>query len=83
MSTKSTLHYQEEQFHLYEECFEESGDAYLELEQADFSVERINGNSRITVQIPLAVWNKIVELGPREAKKFEFRPIPINLGKTE
>lgn len=63
MSTKSTIEYShdlEMVFHFYHECFEDDC-VYLELrgEAAQFEA----GPNRVTVRIPLAIWEIIRRKG--------------------
>ena len=57
MSTKSSLAYGDN-FHLYQECFDEEN-VYLELESVEFEASR----DRVTVSIPVAIWEVIRAYG--------------------
>ena len=54
MSTKSSIAYYPDKFHLYHECLDDTN-VYLELENVEFEAD----NNNITVKIPLAIWETI------------------------
>lgn len=57
MSTKCSIAYSNTQphsFHFYQECFDEEN-VYLELEGVEFNAT----NNRVTVTIPVAIWEVI------------------------
>lgn len=70
MSTKASLKYGDN-FNFYEECFEQDGSVYLQLDEAevelstDYKTKKVN----VVLKIPLDIWNKIVEIGTREKPK--------------
>lgn len=74
MSTKRTLSHNIKtkdascpSYHLYEECFEDDGSLYLELEGAD--VRFVAKNDRVVVRIPCEVWNRIIQIGKRKPEQ--------------
>lgn len=58
MSTKITLAHNDT-FHLYEQCFDLTGDVYLQLNGDEIEFEAYPGS--ITVKIPVEVFNTILD----------------------
>ena len=63
MSTKSTIKYGDD-FHFYNECFEDDK-VYLELDKASWDAD---STGRITVGIPIAIWEFIKDTPSTEFK---------------
>jgi hypothetical protein len=59
MSTKVSLSYGPK-FHLYQEMFD-CDNVYLQMDGHEFEIS----NNRAMIQIPLEVWNKIIEEWPK------------------
>jgi len=64
MSTKVTLTYGPN-FHLYQEIFD-CGNVYLQVTGHEFEVS----NDEAMIQIPIEVWNKIIEDWPKAKNRF-------------
>ena len=64
MSTKVTLSYGPN-FHLYQEIFD-NGNVYLQVNGYEFEIS----NDKAMIQIPLEVWNKIIEEWPKSKDRF-------------
>ena len=64
MSTKVSLSYGPK-FHLYQEMFD-CNNVYLQIDGHEFEIS----NNRAMIQIPLEVWNKIVEEWPQSKNRF-------------
>lgn len=60
MSTKATITH-DDNFHFYEECFDENN-VYLQLDNAtNFTVESTNYGNYVTVSVSTEILNKICE----------------------
>lgn len=64
MSTKVSLSYGPK-FHLYQEMFD-CDNVYLQIDGHEFEIS----NNRAMIQIPLEVWNKIIEEWPKSKDRF-------------
>jgi len=66
MSTKGSLKYKTESFHLYAESGDPSGDVYLSLTDPVCEIVRVeHGKPVVTVRIPREIWNEIIKVGER------------------
>ena len=64
MSTKVTLTHGPN-FHLYQEIFD-CGNVYLQISGHEFEVS----NDKAMIQIPINVWNKIIQEWPKAKNRF-------------
>jgi len=65
MSTKVTLSYGKE-FHFYQEIFD-NGNVYLQVNGHEFEAS----NGKVLVQIPIEIWEKIIEEWPQSKVRFQ------------
>ena len=60
MSTKVGIAYDEE-YYLYQECFDNNDFVYLRVESSETSVRNYNGKSETTLRVGIKTWRKIVD----------------------